>query len=472
MPGKGSFDLDSVTPEELQAMVDDLGGQRAFSRKYGVPRATLQLRLHKIERVPYGHRPAPEPRRINLSAPIARFILTSAQDETELHHYFLDNLEAYRDWLARPAPARSRSPASPTTRSCSRTTTRTTSPIGTPGSSSTGCRNASASGEQHRLLRRDEHPADGGHAAHRVRDLHPPPLGHLPAREGAASLGADDEARAGQADHDHGRGHQAELRAQARRHPGLLHHTLGAVLVEIAADGTFFCRHLLAEDDGSFYDLDRHVKTNVRALTPAEKAERRERLKGTPAFIRETGWRPNYDKEIEPIITTGNRIEAINWGDLHVAQIDPEVAKRQLRLLARRSSRTRRACGSGARRLGEPILLTRCGRSTSCSTTSRLPARNHHNIRDAHHMYALYCEGVDTVEDELREVGTFIEKTKRPFCETVVVESNHDLALKRWLGGRLPAGPAERRVLPGVPSRRSTARSASAITGSRSSSTC
>ena len=44
-----------------------------------------------------------------------------------------------------------------------------------------------------------------------------------------------------------------------------------------------------------------------------------------------------------------------------------------------------------------------------------------------------WIAGADVVEEELREVVAFLEHVKRRDCEVIVVDSNHDNALGRWL---------------------------------------
>src|SRR5690606_22915978 len=162
------------------------------------------------------------------------------------------------------------------------------------------------------------------------------------------------------------------------------HHVIGAVLVEIDDDGDFFCRHLIAERDGSFQDLTRLVMHGK--------------------------------------VYTGERVEAITWGDIHVERLDPDVA-------------------AGAWSLDSEMSFT----ADPCMLDELRPhyqffhdvldfrRRNHHNIDDPHFLFDAWSRGRESVEDEIESVARFLHITQRPWCRSIVVDSNHDRALMRWL---------------------------------------
>ena len=171
------------------------------------------------------------------------------------------------------------------------------------------------------------------------------------------------------------------------------HHVLGAVLLEIDRDGDIFCRHLIAdEDDGcSFQDLDILVK-NGR-------------------------------------ITRDNFVEAINWGDIHREKIDANVAY---------------ACWNLGVTEDDELEDRNSGDDSSMIDWLRpkyqffhdvgdFETRNHHNVGDPHFRFKMYSSNRDSVEESLAKVSDFLEKTDRDFCQSIVVESNHDLALLKWL---------------------------------------
>ena len=154
------------------------------------------------------------------------------------------------------------------------------------------------------------------------------------------------------------------------------HHTYGALVVEVDAEGGYWVRQLNATGAGSFYDLDILVS----------------------------------DGEI----SIGNEIEAINWGDVHVENIDPKVLELNW--------------GKNG------ILNTLKPKFQFMHDTVDFHARNHWRIKDAHAMFERWKMGVDDVRKEMERVADFLTSTAfRPWCKTVVVDSNHDNALERWL---------------------------------------
>ena len=153
------------------------------------------------------------------------------------------------------------------------------------------------------------------------------------------------------------------------------HHSYGALLVEVDHEGNWYCRQLNADSDGTIYDL------NIRAK----------------------GGR----------VTKGHRVEAMNWGDIHVEELDPDQAQLQF--------------GKGG------MLDTLKPKHQMMHDTLSMSRRNHHDAKDHHRMFQLHAQGKDCVREELQEMVDFLEATKRPWCNTVVVDSNHDNALKRWL---------------------------------------
>lgn len=153
------------------------------------------------------------------------------------------------------------------------------------------------------------------------------------------------------------------------------HHGFGAVIVEVAEDGSWFVRQLAASDDGTFYDLTTKV------------------CRGR--------------------VTTGHRPEALVWGDIHTRQLEP--AMREL------------GWGKGG------ILDTLRPRRQVLHDTLDFRSRNHHDRKDPWKMFRKRVEDTDCVEAEIAEAAHFVAEASRPWCETIVVASNHDRALERWL---------------------------------------
>lgn len=156
------------------------------------------------------------------------------------------------------------------------------------------------------------------------------------------------------------------------------HHIFGALLVEVDKDGDWFVRQLIADTDtGSFYDLD---------------------VLYTP-----TGY-----KDSQPV-------EAINWGDIHAEKGDQVVYKASFGLDS----------GSMLNSLKPKYQLVH--------DVMDFTSRNHHSIADPYFRFQQYVTGSDSVVDNVKDVGRVLKLMERDFSQIVVVESNHDLALEKWL---------------------------------------
>ena len=153
------------------------------------------------------------------------------------------------------------------------------------------------------------------------------------------------------------------------------HHCYGALLAEVDREGHWFCRQVTADSDGVIYDMDVKVDRGK--------------------------------------ITTGNRVEAILWGDVHVAQIDPMVEHL--------------AWGPGG------MLDTLRPREQHMGDVLDFLSRTHHDIKDPHRMFEKYVLGVEDVRQEIVGVGEFLKQASRKWCKTVVIDSNHHQQLARWL---------------------------------------
>lgn len=153
------------------------------------------------------------------------------------------------------------------------------------------------------------------------------------------------------------------------------HHCYGALLVEVDADGNWFCRQINADSDGMIYDLDICVHGKV--------------------------------------LTTGNTVEAITWGDIHVAQLEPLV--KQL------------AWGLG----GMCDVLQPTYQFFHDVLDFR--ARSHHELKKPHMLFKRYINGETDVEGEAKRTADFLRETKRDMCDSIVVDSNHHHHLGRWL---------------------------------------
>lgn len=63
-------------------------------------------------------------------------------------------------------------------------------------------------------------------------------------------------------------------------------------------------------------------------------------------------------------------------------------------------------------------------------------SRSHHDIKDPFKMYERYIKGEDSVRSEVSRCGDFLTFIAREDCETIVVDSNHDRHLLKWLGSQ------------------------------------
>jgi len=155
------------------------------------------------------------------------------------------------------------------------------------------------------------------------------------------------------------------------------HHTPGAVVVEVASNGTFWCRHINATSDGSFYDLTTFIQHGS--------------------------------------ITHDHRVEAVNWGDIHKEQLDIDI---EYINWGREDS----------------IIDVLKPKYQFMHDLLDFYVRNHHNRDDPHFLAKADMQwGTNGVQKEIAESSNWLEWSRRDFCQTVVVESNHDQALGRWI---------------------------------------
>lgn len=155
------------------------------------------------------------------------------------------------------------------------------------------------------------------------------------------------------------------------------HHVFGALFVEIDENGTEFCRQLIADSNGNFYDLT--------AKYSAEGVE------------------------------TDQRVEAINWGDIHAEMTDPVVRE------------------YGWSTDSKSMLSSLQPKFQFVHDLTDFRARNHHNIKNPHFLAEMYFGGTDEVRIGMQDAAERLLELERSNCTTVVVESNHDQAFRRWL---------------------------------------
>lgn len=158
------------------------------------------------------------------------------------------------------------------------------------------------------------------------------------------------------------------------------HHSFSALVVEVDEEGDWFVRQLCAEKlTGNFFDLEHYY---------------------TPQGIAYDG---------EPC-----SVEAINWGDIHVAKLDQEVAE-----VSWRSNSS--------------IMESLQPEHVFLHDVMDHQNRNHHNIKDPYFRFQMFHNRTESVEQEVFDTAAVIEEMTGKGAKVVVVESNHDLALSRWL---------------------------------------
>jgi hypothetical protein len=152
------------------------------------------------------------------------------------------------------------------------------------------------------------------------------------------------------------------------------HHGYGALLVEVDDTGAWWVRQLNAESDGTFYDLDLQVKDGK--------------------------------------VTGGHRPAGITFGDLHEEELDPVVDEVNDHLLG----------WLGPYNAFYHDLLS-------------FVSRNHHESKDPFAKYQRHVNGQGDVRREVRNAVSYLVRKAERFEDThhVVVDSNHDRALERWL---------------------------------------
>ena len=152
------------------------------------------------------------------------------------------------------------------------------------------------------------------------------------------------------------------------------HHGYGALLVEVDCDGDWFCRQLNATSDGVICDLDLMVKDGK--------------------------------------VTSGHHAEAVNLGDIHCQEMDKGVHT---------------VTGDMIRHLKPKRIFYH--------DLLNFGSANHHERKDPFRKFERHVWGQDDVEAEVCKTMEYLagQATMWWECDHIVVDSNHDRALERWL---------------------------------------
>jgi hypothetical protein len=153
------------------------------------------------------------------------------------------------------------------------------------------------------------------------------------------------------------------------------HHMYGGLIVEVGEEGYWHVRQLNADSDGTIYDWDLCAK-NGR-------------------------------------ITKGNRVEAIEPGDIHCRRLKKDVAQV--------------LWGEGG------VVDTLRPKFQFINDLLDFHTRGHHDIKDSFKMFSRHVEEKESVQDEIIEAAGFLRQIYRSNCLTIVKDSNHDRHIYRWL---------------------------------------
>ena len=159
-------------------------------------------------------------------------------------------------------------------------------------------------------------------------------------------------------------------------------HCYGGLLVEVDHNGWWWVRQLHIDVDGAIHDIG-----------PA----------GTEGCIRV------HEGEVH----RGNFIKGINWGDAHASEMDLWIHELGW------------APGGMLDQLHPQYQFM--------NDLFSMRSRGHHEMKDFLRMYEKYLDGEESVEGEVQVTADFMREAHREWCETVVIPSNHDRHLDRWL---------------------------------------
>ena len=158
-------------------------------------------------------------------------------------------------------------------------------------------------------------------------------------------------------------------------------HGYGALIVAVDDGGNWYPRQIMLDDDGVIMDI------------------------GPDGCV---GLRVEDGRVHEERVT-----EAINWGDVHVAELESWV---------------RELCwGPGG------MLDSLRPKYQMMHDIFSMRSRSHHDMKNFHTSYTKFILGEDCVEGEVQITADLICEADRDFCEMEIIPSNHDRHLEQWL---------------------------------------
>lgn len=168
------------------------------------------------------------------------------------------------------------------------------------------------------------------------------------------------------------------LKNYIQRKAGLkaeFHHSFGCLMVEVDSDGRWFPLQINADSEGTIYDRTIRVKNGI------------------------------VDTDVD--------VEGITHGDCHVAQMDPDIY--------------RVVWGKGG------VVDTLRPRVQFLHDILDFQSKNHHEVNNPFMQYKRFLNAQSNVREEVEQVSEFLTGVERDFCQTIVISSNHDYFLTRWL---------------------------------------
>lgn len=152
------------------------------------------------------------------------------------------------------------------------------------------------------------------------------------------------------------------------------HHVYGALYVEVDEAGVWFARQLIADDTGSFFDLNDYYIGREQGVLGHERV--------------------------------------INLGDIHAEKMDPAAFKVAMDMV----------------RYSNPSHI-------AVHDLLDFEARNHHNLKDPFFIANQHFNGMNTVEANFAHAVMTLESIAQnaPLAKLLLIRSNHDEAFHRWL---------------------------------------
>lgn len=155
------------------------------------------------------------------------------------------------------------------------------------------------------------------------------------------------------------------------------HHTFGALIVEVLADGSWFVRQLVGDNEGTFHDLDVEVK--------------------------------------EGAVCESDCVEAIQWGDIHLEHIDKDIQ-------------------SMFWQSGDSVIDLLKPKVQLFHDLIDGHSHNPHEAKNPLRQYQNHIAGKNCVRTEFEDAQWFLDKyAYRAWCKSYVIWSNHDEFMRRWL---------------------------------------